>query len=236
MSKFTFYADLVGMSSAYEASPDVAYELLNTYYNEVFHGLSAYYSGKAHRVVEMYSDSLTVTGDNLPEFLCTLSPVYMKLLSKGLLLRGGIASGPLDFDVRLTAANFQKKLPATNIIARCVALERKTKGARLAIESSLARELLAQHQEWLTLSGYALNPRKGESHLILQRAIVPLLDGTAFEVLYPVLAEEEPLLIDRRIQELEYLSQVLPRDVSIHHTETKRLLEHSKLRLEHQRA
>ena len=110
MNYFTFYADLVGISSAYEASPEQAYQKLHEYYNDVFFGLSAYYEGKQDRQVEMYSDSLVVSGDDPLEFLHTIAPVYMKLLSKGLLLRGGMVAGKLSFDIRMEAKNFQKRL------------------------------------------------------------------------------------------------------------------------------
>jgi len=69
MTEFTFYADLVGTSALYASSPDQAYRKLNEYYNEVFHGLSAYYTGNVNRKVEMYSDSLVVTGDDPQIFL-----------------------------------------------------------------------------------------------------------------------------------------------------------------------
>lgn len=81
MQTFTFYGDLVGISSAYEASPEGAYQKLHEYYNEMFVGLTAYYEGYPERHVEMFSDSIVVSGDDPLEFLCTIAPVYMKLLS-----------------------------------------------------------------------------------------------------------------------------------------------------------
>lgn len=231
MSDFTFYADLVGISSLYAASPQQAYEKLNEYYNEVFIGLDAYYRGSASRKVEMYSDSLVVSGDDLHEFLLTLAPLYMKLLSKGLMPRGGIASGRLNFDVRITAENFRKNLPDSDVLARCVALERKVKGARIVIESDIAKPYFDKHPDWLTLHGYASNPRRGDRVVVVQRSICPLPDGSAFEFLYPVTSAEEDILIEARKSELDYMIGALPKDVSVHHTETKRLLEHSQRRL-----
>jgi hypothetical protein len=45
INEFTFYGDLVGISSLYAATPKGAYNALNDYYNIVFHGLDAYYHG-----------------------------------------------------------------------------------------------------------------------------------------------------------------------------------------------
>jgi hypothetical protein len=230
MSYFTFYADLIGISSAYAASPEQAYLKLHEYYNDVFYGLTAYYADKPDRKVEMYSDSLVVTGDDPVEFLESISPVYMKLLSKGLLLRGGIVSGKLAFDIRMEAKNFPKKLPDSDILARCVALERKTKGARLVIEGSIALQILDNCPDWATLDGYASNPRRGVVGFVTQRSIIPLSDGTAFELLYPLLAGEDPQLIGRRIEEMDYMIAALPTAILIHYAETKRLLEHSQRR------
>lgn len=231
MSDFTFYADLVGISSLYATSPRQAYKKLNEYYNEVFHGLSAYYRGSGTRRVEMYSDSLVVTGDDPHEFLTTLAPVYMKLLSKGLLARGGIVSGKLNFEMRITTDNFQKNLPDSDVLARCVSLERKVKGARIVIEKEIGEAYFKNYPDWLTLHGYVSNPRRGQKELVTQRSIVPLPDGSAFEFLYPVAATEDDTLIERRKDELDYMIGALPREVSAHHSETKRLLEHSQRRL-----
>jgi hypothetical protein len=236
MSDFTFYADLVGISSLYATSPHQAYEKLNEYYNEVFIGLDAYYRGSASRKVEMYSDSLVVSGDDLDEFLLTLAPLYMKLLSKGLMPRGGIAAGRLNFDMRITTENFRKNLPDSDVLARCVALERKVKGARIVIESGLAKPYFGQCQEWVTLHGYVSDPKRGDRDLVVQRSIVPLPDGSAFEILYPVIAAEEEIHIETRKSELDYMIGALPKDISVHHYETKRLLEHSQRRLKDQKA
>jgi hypothetical protein len=228
---FTFYADLVGISALYAASPTHAYEKLNEYYNTVFYGLSAYYDGVATRKVEMYSDSLVVSGDDPQLFLSTMAPVYMTLLSKGLLLRGGMVRGRLGFDVRITTQNFQKSLPDSDVIARCVALERKVKGARFLVSSDIAESFFQTIRTWLTLQGYAADRRPGISELLLQRALVPLADGTAYELLFPVLALTEADTIKRRVEEMNYQIKQLPRDVSAHHSDTKTLLLHSEERL-----
>lgn len=229
---FTYYADLVGISALYAASPAHAYEKLNEYYNTVFHGLNAYYyDSHTRRKVEMYSDSLVVPGDDPQLFLTTMAPVYMTLLSKGLLLRGGMVKGPLNFDVRITTQNFQKSLPDSDVLARCVALERKVKGARLVLSKDIAEPFFTEYSEWLTLHGYASNRRPGNADLALQRSIIPLPDGSAYELLFPVLALSEESIIDMRIKEMNYLIKQLPRDISNHHSETKALLIHGKERI-----
>lgn len=233
VSHFTFYADLVGTSALYATSPHLAYKKLNEFYNEVFFGLDAYYNGQHQRTVQMYSDSLVVTGDDPDTFLKTLAPLYMKLLSRGFLPRGGIAMGKLDFDVRITKENFKKNLPNSDVLARCISLERKVKGARIVIEREIAEPYFSHLPEWITLHGYISNPRKGDKNLVAQRSIIPLSDGSAFELLYPVLAEEDDFNIEIRKQELDYMIGALSKDVSDHHIETKKLLEHSQRRLTH---
>ncbi len=229
--EFTFYADLVGISALYAASPTHAYEKLNEYYNDVFHGLDAYYVAGTDRKVEMYSDSLVVSGYDPQLFLSTVAPVYMTLLSKGLLLRGGMVRGRLNFDVRITTTNFSKNLPDSDVLARCVAMERKVKGARLVMSSEIAEPFFGNCRDWLTLQGYASNRRLGNTDIALQRSIIPLPDGSAYELLFPVLALFEESIIDMRIGEMNYLIKQLPRDISSHHAETKSLLIHGKERI-----
>jgi hypothetical protein len=232
MSNFTFYADLVGISSLYATSPKQAYEKLNNYYNIVFQGLAAFYFNTPDRKVEMFSDSLVVTGDDVHDFVTAMAPVYMSLLAEGLLLRGGLVDGPLTFDVRITTTNFQKKLPDSDVLARCVAFERKVKGARLVVESSIAEQFLQQYPEWQTLHGYATNRRPGQKEIAIQRALIPLPDGSAYELLYPVVAQKQVRAVEKQMSELDYMILALPSEVANHYTETKRLLAHSKARLE----
>lgn len=228
---FTFYADLVGTSVLYATSPTHAYERLNEYYNAVFHGLSAYYNESDTRKVEMFSDSLVVYGDNPQLFLSTMAPVYMNLLSKGLLLRGGMVDGLLHYDARITTRNFQKYLPDSDVLARSIALERLVKGARIVLNPVIAESFLSSHREWLTLQGYASNRNPGNIDLLLQRSLVPLATGSAYELLYPLLGLSEESTIEMRKDEMDYQVRHLPRDVSMHFSETKAVLEHSKERL-----
>jgi hypothetical protein len=235
INEFTFYGDLVGISSLYAATPKGAYNALNDYYNIVFHGLDAYYHGHPDRKVEMFSDSIVVTGDDPCLFVQTMAPVYSNLLAKGLLLRGGMAEGKLDFDMRVTVQNFRKMLPRTDVLAKAASLERKVKGCRFLIDTKLANHLMRPCPEWLSLAGYARDPKAGQSEWVLQRALAPLPDGSSWEVLFPLLAELEDELIAKRQDEMDYLALAAGKDISAHFADTKSMLEHSKVRLKHHR-
>jgi len=232
---FTYYGDLVGISSLYASSPQGAYNALNEYYNEVFSGLAAYYEGQDGRDVEMFSDSLVVRGDDPVSFIETMAPVYGNLLSKGLLLRGGMVSGKFSLDVRVTAKNFQKWLPDSDALARAAGMERIAKGARFLVESNLAVGMMSPRPSWLSPQGYFSDPQPGQKNLIFQRSLAPLGSGASWEVLYPVLAGIENIQIDSWIERLDYLALVAGDEFSKHHKETQALLRHSKIRLAHHR-
>ena len=233
VNEFTFFGDLVGISSLYAATPKGAYHSLNEYYNTVFYGLDAYYNGYPTRKVEMYSDSLMVTGDDPASFVETMAPVYANLLSQGLLLRGGMAVGLLEFDLRITQENFAKALPKTDVLARAASLEKRVKGSRFLLDSTLANHLMARRPNWLSLAGYARAPMLGDDQWVLQRSLAPLADGSAWEVLFPLLAHLEEEIITKRQSELDYLAVAAGKDVAVHFADTKVMLEHSKLRLRH---
>lgn len=183
----------------------------------------------------MFSDSIVVRGGtDVCDFMGVIAPVYMSLLSKGLFLRGGIVEGKLEYDVRRTSENFQKRLPDSDVLARCAGFEKKVKGARLVIEKKIAHAFFNEHKDWLTLHGYSVNRRAGEKTFTAQRSIIPLADGTAYELLYPVMADSDIPTIDKRIGEFNYMIAALPHEVSVHYEETKKLLEHSKIRLNDQ--
>lgn len=232
---FTYFGDLVGISSLYASSPKGAYNALNDYYNEVFCGLAAYYNGQGGRDVEMFSDSLVVRGDDPVSFIEIMAPVYGSLLSKGLLLRGGMVSGKFSLDVRVTARNFQKWLPDSDALARAAGMERIAKGGRFLVESSMAENLMRLRPSWLSPQGYYSDPQPGQRNLVFQRSLAPLGSGAAWEVLYPVLAQVENVQIDAWIERLDYLALVAGDEFSKHYKETQSLLRHSKTRLAHHR-
>jgi len=231
MKDFTFYGDLVAISSIYAAAPKMAYEKLNIYYNEVFHGLHDFYTGHSDREIEMFSDSLVVKGPDFDDFVTAIAPIYMNLLAKGLMLRGALVRGRLTYDVRLEKENFSKRLPDSDVLARAVALERKVKGARFVVEHEIADQYLLHYPDWHTLHGYSANRRLGQRDVGIQRALVPLPDGGAYEFLYPVIADQDKVTLENRISESDYIASALPAEFSVHYVETKRILKHSLERL-----
>lgn len=233
---FTFYGDLVGTSSLYATSPKEAARRLDSYYDTVFEGLRSYYEFNQNRKVNMYSDSIVVTGDRPDLFIEVMAPVYCNLVKDGLLLRGGLVSGRLNFEFRITVNNFKKRLPSSDVLARAVSLEKKVKGSRLILENKIAQKILGKCPEWITLDGYARNPKNGNKDLCLQRALAPAFrDDGAYEVLYPVIGLLEEEVIEKRIAEFDYLIETLPKEIAPHYTETKNLYQHSHRRLLHQR-
>jgi hypothetical protein len=231
VNDFTFYGDLVAISSIYAAAPQTAYKHLNTFYNEVFFGLEGFYKDHADREIEMFSDSLVVKGPDFHDFVTVIAPIYMNLLAKGLMLRGALVRGRLKYDVRLEKVNFSKRLPDSDVLARAVALERKVKGARFVVEREIAELYLHGYPEWHTLHGYCTNRRLGQHDLSIQRALVPLPDGGAYEFLYPVIADQDKATLESRMSESDYIASALPAEFSVHYVETKRMLKHSLERL-----
>jgi hypothetical protein len=158
--QFTFYGDLLGISGSYKLNTNVANKKLKDFYETVFNTLSDYCRQRSDTKVFMFSDSLLFYGDDGLSALEQLQIVYIKLLYKGLLIRGAMAAGKLQFEPRLTLENFTKFLPDDDTLARAVGLESTKKGARLLIEKSLASRLLKHYPEWLTQEGYIRNVNK----------------------------------------------------------------------------
>jgi hypothetical protein len=156
--EFTFYGDMLGMSSIYRLSPTRAFEKLNEFYNTTFSSIEEQWAVNDNFEAFMFSDSLLAYGDNAETALERLSLIYMNLLHKGLLLRGAMVKGRLAFDPRLERHDFRKMLPKDDTLARAVGLERSQKGARLVVESQLAQVLLQNVPDWLTHDGYVRHP------------------------------------------------------------------------------
>ncbi|MBE2203929.1 MAG: hypothetical protein IAE94_06305 [Chthoniobacterales bacterium] len=241
--EFTYCGDLVGISSIYSNAPDAAYDLLSQFYNTAYRALENYQKRDLDCKVYMFSDSLIVTGGNADAFVRSMCDLYMSNLNHSTLLRGGIVSGRLDFDLRVSRENFEKKLPRSDKLAKASALEKSVKGARFVIEPELAAQLLARTPRWRTLQGY-LGDLMENFNFELERSIAPLPTGGGFEVLYPVFlnvpfdngvgpSRVSDELIARNLARMEYLAAASSSEVIAHYQATKQVLEHSQLRRKH---
>jgi hypothetical protein len=235
---FTFYGDLLGVSSLYKLSPTVAHEKLNEFYNTVFFTIDAAWENENSVRTLMLSDSLLLTGRATPESaLNQLLPVYMKLLHKGLLLRGAIVAGELTFEPRMTRENFEKMLPANDTLARAAGLEGTQKGARLLIEPALARDLLKDEPDWLTQEGYVRNvqgsnPAHGYESVLRRVCSTP--DGNCYELLYFWVCNRDlnhhQTDYRRRRDELNEVKKMVREDLGAHYKETADLLSRCESR------
>ncbi len=235
---FTYYGDLLGISGYYRLNPTVAKEKLNQFYDITFESLSDYCRQNDHATVAMFSDSLLFYGDDLHTALEQLHSVYARLLYKGLLLRGAIVKGRLQFEPRLTFENYEKRLPQDDTLARAMGLESTKKGARLLIENQVAAELLDSYPEWLTQEGYVMsfdNPHYAQvQHSDLLRRISPTPEQDTYEYLYFWISPDHRayLSLERefRVRDLEVLRSMTSESISAHYKETIELLKRCKTR------
>ena len=234
---FTFYGDLLGISSLYKLSATVAHEKLNEFYNTTFFSLDDGWEQENNVRTLMFSDSLIITGGATAETaLNQLLLVYMNLLHKGILLRGAIVGGELAFEPRITRDSFQKFLPQDDTLARAAGLEGTQKGARLLIEPALARELLTNEQDWLTQEGYVRNVR-GTSHPSYEnilRRVCPTPDGSCYELLYFWVCDRDlnhhTTDYNRKRNELSEIKKMVRDDLGVHYSETINLLSRCESR------
>jgi hypothetical protein len=234
---FTYYGDLLGISSLYKLSSAVAHEKLNDFYNTTFISLDAQWETENNVRTLMLSDSLLITGRASAESaLEQLLLVYVKLLHKGLLLRGAIVRGELDFEPRITRDNFQKYLPQDDTLARAAGLEGTQKGARLLIEPVVARSVLAAESGWLTQDGYVTNVQgtSRPSYESVLRRICPTPDGTCYELLYFWVCSQElnhhTTDYRRKRDELSEIKKMVREDLGVHYKETMDLLSRCESR------
>ena len=226
---FTYYGDLLGISGYYKLSPDLAKNKLSDFYNTVFSDLSNYCNNR-QVCVHMFSDSLLIYGDDPIQALEELHHVYVKLIHKGLLLRGAIVNKKLKFQIRTELENFTKQLPGDDALARAVGLESSKKGARLLIEPELAESILANYPEWLTIEGYVNNqhkcPYRNLSYQDIKRKIIPTPKLDSYELLYFWIRSDEHHDIDYniKIENLNEIKDMLGESISIHYRETINLL------------
>jgi hypothetical protein len=233
---FTFYADLLGMSSTYKLSADAAHQKLNDFYNTTFSTLDPEWERTSAVRTIMFSDSLLITGRNPLVALNQLHALYLALSHRGLLLRGAIVGNEFQFEPRVTRENFQKFLPLDDTLARAVGLESTQKGARLVIENALARRLLEVEPDWLTQDGYVRNPQ-GRTALPRNsalRRIAPTPDGGTYEYLYFWSSDHhaniDPVHYQQKRDELTEVKKMIREDIGEHYKETIGLLSRCESR------
>lgn len=228
---FTFYGDLLGVSNAYKLSPDAAYEKLSRFYNVCFQHLKSACAGN-HAKVNLFSDSIFFWGDNQRLALESLKQLYVDLTSEGLLLRGAIVSGKLEFEPRFTIENLEKNLPKGDTLPRAVGLASSCKGARLIVDREIAHSQLPG-VEWHTIEGYLQSHQRHQDipPFDTRRFICPVPDGTVYELLYfyPI-SHGIRLDYEAVIHRLQNTSAMGSKEVAEHYAETISLIKRSQLR------
>lgn len=232
MAPFTFYGDLLGISNAYKLSPQAGYEKLDRFYNLCFQHLkTACQGGRAN--VNLFSDSILFWGNNAESALGSLKQLYMDLTSEGLLLRGAIIRGKLEFDPRFTVNNFEKNLPKGDILPRAVGFAKNFKGARLIVDQEIAHDQLPS-VDWHTVEGYlrANHDYQRIPRFDLRRFICPVPDGTSYELLYfyPIQPGTQSSNYGDIIRRLQNTAELVSKDVSDHYKETIGVIKRSQLR------
>ena len=232
--EYTYYGDLLAISGQYHLTPDTAYNRLNDFYNTTFSSLKDYCENRTDVNVNMFSDSLLIWGEDAEGMLIELQKVYTYLIDQGLMLRGAMVDGKLQFDPRRTIDNIRKELPTSDILARALGLEKSQKGARLLIENKLAEKLLDQNREWLTHEGYIRRIQSDFNIDSILRRISPTPDNKTYELLYfwvcPDDAWRVELDYDRKRSEFKEISKMLERKFSVQYDETIKLLDRCKAR------
>lgn len=229
---FTFYGDLLGISAAYRLSSKAAYTKLNEYYNTSFSCLSGL-CAQDKATVQMFSDSLLMWGSDPVEAVERLMTLYVDLSRKHLLLRGAVVKGTIDFDPRFTIRNFMKQLPKEDTLAKAVGLESTQKGSRLLVHQEVAQQMLTRTQDWLTVDGYARNPKPGTSMDDVRRRICPTPDGQCYEILYFWQLQNQQSAREWYKTQRDNLSEAaafLGKEAQQHYKETLNLLRRCELR------
>ena len=232
-SGFTFYGDLLGIGAAYQLGPQVAYAKLDDFYNTVFGRFQERCDQPGDQLqVHMFSDSVVVWSRHADRILDDLLTLYLKLLGRGLLLRGAIVDGALEREPRVEGRNFRKFLPANDTLARAVGLEKTVKGARLLIEPALAQKILSDQQQWLTVEGYVAHPDALVPMDSILRRICPAPSGSTYELLYgwSNVRTPEDVAVDGIASALGEATEFHDAQVAEHFSETIKVLHRSELR------
>ncbi len=229
---FTFYGDLLGISSNYNLDEKLAYDKLSKFYSISFENLKGYCEAYPDSKIFMFSDSILFYGNDTISAIKKLHTLYLSLLNSNLLLRGAIVKGKLDFEPRFEMNNFKKNLPINGTLARAVSLENMYKGSRLIIDIELAKDLLIDIPEWLTQEGFysKREPELLNSDLLMRISTTP--DNSAYEYLYFWQSHNQTFSLDHKLKkiELEEISKMMNPRISLHYKETIALMKRSQSR------
>jgi hypothetical protein len=229
---FTFYGDLLGISSNYNLDPNLAYSKLNDFYNISFNELKNYCTAYPGSKVFMFSDSILFYGENSIAAIKQLQNLYLSLLSKNLFLRGAIVKDKLDFEPRFELKNFEKRLPINDTLAKAVSLQNMYKGSRLIIETSLAMDLLQEIPRWKTQEGFISSPKYQSVNSEFLNKITPTPENKNYEYLYFWLSMHPNCHFEHKKKQKEYmeLSKMFESTLSVHYKETLELMKRSEYR------
>jgi hypothetical protein len=224
---FTFYGDLLGISSNYNLNERSAYEKLNDFYNIAFENLKGYCDAYPGSYIFMFSDSILFYGDDIIPALKKLHTLYLSLINSNLLLRGAIVKDKIDFEPRFELDNFIKRLPINGTLAKAVSLQNMYKGSRLIIDTALAKDLLEDIPEWLTQEGF-YSTRKSEllnSDLLMRISTTP--DNRCYEYLYFWKSHNQNYEFDhiKKKKELLEISKMMTSSISLHYKQTAELMK-----------
>jgi hypothetical protein len=231
---FTYYGDLLGVSSYYRIDPDTAYQKLSFFYNETFQVFRQLEQTPGYDLkLFLFSDSIFITGTILGSTLKHLGYLYSILFQNNLLLRGAIVHGLLTFDPRLELENMVKQLPEGDVLFRAVELEKRNKGARLVVEKRLAHMILPN--DWFTIEGYIqnrVNPDIPKDSV--RRKVRTTPTWGAYEYLWPLIDINEfngrqvKFYYSDYTKKINHLKRIVPEEASINIKETKKLFDNIK--------
>ena len=154
---FTFHGDVLGTSNLFAIDMNLAISKLHIFYDAVYD----VFNDSCHRFSEhelsifLFSDSIFITGNKLRTTIENLAYLYRLLFWDQIFLRGATVGGRLEYEPRVELRNLTKKLPKDDVLYRSVALEKYAKGARLLVDTALAKILLPE--AWLTDELYSQN-------------------------------------------------------------------------------
>lgn len=228
---FTYFGDMLGVSSFYKLGGTMAKDRLSEFYNETFSVLNPLVNPNSFKVF-MWSDSLFVTGDDALSAIESIGLLYGNLLRKGLLLRGAMVKGRLTFEPRFTIKGFDKNLPIDDTLACAAGLEKSQKGARFVLEPELVHKLVEtyapERKDWLSLDGYTrTGMNRGNDWL---RKITPTPDEAAFEYHHYWSLGVEKSEFDHRISALKAVESMVDGPGKEQYEQTRKLIERTKLR------